>query len=95
MYTLYVYNACMNSIQYTIRNIPEPVDKILRQKAHEQGKSFNKTVVETLEQATVKPKTVAEDLDWFIGKNDLGKGFDEAIERLNNFPNDLDDNFRV
>ncbi|MGI9027236.1 MAG: FitA-like ribbon-helix-helix domain-containing protein [Candidatus Saccharimonadales bacterium] len=80
----------MNSIQYTIRNIPEPVDKVLRQKARTQGKSFNQTVIDTLEQATVKPKKIGHDLDWFIGKGSLGKEFDEAQAWLESLPKDLD-----
>jgi hypothetical protein len=68
MYTFFVYNVGMKRIQYTIRNVPEEVDGILHQKAREQGKSFNQTVVETLQQATIKPKTVGDSLDWFIGK---------------------------
>ncbi len=80
----------MNSIQYTIRNIPEPVDKVLRRKALEEGKSFNQTVVETLEKATVKRKSVVEELDWFIGSGSLDDGFDKAQAWLDSLPMDMD-----
>lgn len=68
MPTLFIYNVGMKRIQYTIRNVPKEVDEILHCKAREQGKSFNRMVVETLEKATIKPKTVGDSLDWFIGK---------------------------
>ena len=90
MYTYIVYNVFMNSIQYTIRNIPEPVDKVLRQKARDQGKSFNQTVVETLEKATVKPKSIAGELGWFIGSGTIDKEFDEAMTWLDSLPNKLE-----
>ena len=32
------YNICM---QYTIRNIPDPLDEALRRAARQQGKSLN------------------------------------------------------
>ena len=35
-------------MQYTIRNIPEPVDTALRRHAREQGKSLNDVAVEAL-----------------------------------------------
>jgi hypothetical protein len=39
------YNNCM---QYTIRNVPTPVDTALRQSARQQGKSLNDVAVEAL-----------------------------------------------
>lgn len=35
-------------MQYTIRNVPEPVDTALRQSARRQGKSLNEVTVEAL-----------------------------------------------
>ncbi len=35
-------------MQYTIRNVPEPVDAALRRSAREQGKSLNDIAVEAL-----------------------------------------------
>jgi plasmid stability protein len=34
--------------QYTIRNIPDRVDRVLRQRARELGKSFNQVALEAL-----------------------------------------------
>ena len=39
------YNNCM---QYTIRNVPEPVDAALRRMARQRGKSLNQVAVEAL-----------------------------------------------
>lgn len=39
------YNECM---QYTIRDIPDNLDKALRQAARQQGKSLNEVAIETL-----------------------------------------------
>jgi hypothetical protein len=39
------YNQCM---QYTLRNVPEIVDAVLRRRAREQGKSLNQVAIETL-----------------------------------------------
>lgn len=35
-------------MQYTIRNVPEALDEILRRAAHEQGKSLNEVAIEAL-----------------------------------------------
>jgi plasmid stability protein len=45
--------------QYTIRNIPDPVDRALRRKARESGKSFNQVALEALTSGageSLKPK---------------------------------------
>lgn len=39
------YNLCM---QYTVRGIPEVVDKAIRERAREEGKSLNEVTVEAL-----------------------------------------------
>lgn len=43
------YNDCM---QYTIRNVPDPLDEALRRKAREQGKSLNEVAIEALARGT-------------------------------------------
>ena len=42
------YNAYMKKLQYTIRDIPPAVDRVIRKRAQRAGKSFNATVVEAL-----------------------------------------------
>ena len=39
------YNRCM---QYTIRNVPDTLDKALRRAARERGKSLNDVAIEAL-----------------------------------------------
>lgn len=82
----------MKSIQYTIRNVPEPVDRLLRQQAKKRGQSFNKTLVTTLKQATgyTEPAKVFHDLDWFIGGKTIDKkSFDKSQAWLDSLPNEL------
>ncbi len=78
-----MYTACMDSIQYTIRNIPKPVDKVLRLRAKKKGQSFNATVVEVLQQATgqTKPTKVYHDLDWLYGSGGIGAEEQKAFEQ--------------
>jgi plasmid stability protein len=45
--------------QYTIRNIPERVDRVLKRRAKETGKSFNQVALEALASGaneSLKPK---------------------------------------
>lgn len=92
MHTIRVYNVCMNSIQYTVRNIPEPVDKVLRDMAARKRQSFNQTVVDALQKATGvggKP-SLHDELDWFIGSNkEHDIQFDTAQKWLDSAPKDL------
>ena len=79
--------------QYTIRSIPEPVDRALKLRAQKTGKSFNYTVVEALERATntKSVKNTYTDLDKFIGIGIADQeSFDKSMEWLNSLPNDLD-----
>lgn len=38
-------------MQYTLRNVPKEVDRALRRRAREQGKSLNEVAVEALAEA--------------------------------------------
>ena len=72
------YNACM---QYTIRNIPKPVDKALRAKARRERKSLNQVIVEAVQEGlglNGKP-TKHRDLDWFAGTWVEDPEFDRII----------------
>jgi len=58
--------------QYTIRNMPAPIDKYLRRLAKQRGRSLNQVIIDELsERAGVtkngKKQTLLESLDWFIG----------------------------
>lgn len=74
----------MSSLQYTIRNIPHSVDKVIRKRAKASGKSFNQTVVDILTLqtfGTVAPPS-DDNFDWLYDKNTLDESFDDAIEEL-------------
>lgn len=91
MYTYLEYTAYMNSIQYTIRNIPEPVDAALRSVARKKGISFNSTVVEALEMAVGANGRQARNtnFDWIIGSGLKDDSFDESMQWLNKLPKDI------
>jgi uncharacterized protein (UPF0128 family) len=74
----------MNSIQYTIRNIPPVVDQVIRKQAKLEGKSFNQTVVDLLSLQTFGTTEPKEDdnFDWLFNTGTLDAGFDEAIADL-------------
>ena len=58
----------MNTVQYTIRNIPEPVNRYLRKKAQLSGKSLNQVIVDELSEKVSEPSAVVGTaLSWFIG----------------------------
>lgn len=73
----------MQPIQYTIRNIPEPVDKALKLQAKHTGKSFNQTVVDALKKAVGTDDKPAKnhDFDWFIHSGVVdGDAFDQVLK---------------
>ncbi|MGH2638189.1 MAG: hypothetical protein ACRDF4_02725 [Rhabdochlamydiaceae bacterium] len=71
------YHACMTTIQYTIRNVPRPVDRYLRKRAQLSGKSLNQIIVEELsEKVTDVSEPVGDSLGWFFGS-----GIDDATLR--------------
>ncbi len=64
----------MSQIQYTIRNIPEPVNRYLRKKSRLSGKSLNQVIIDELSEKIAEPSAnVGTALSWFIGS-----GIDEA-----------------
>lgn len=71
-----------STVQYTIRNIPPALDQALRKRAKQTGKSFNQTVVETLNLQTFgkpEPPRDSGNFDWLFGASTLDQSFDEAI----------------
>ncbi len=81
----------MNKIQYTIRNIPVPVDQVIRKRAAQSGKSFNSTVLEMLTLqtfGTLKPKT-DDNFEWLFNKNTLDGSFDEAQKGISQIDKSL------
>jgi hypothetical protein len=67
--------------QYTIRNIPEPVDRYLRKRAKLSNKSLNQVVIEELSTHVGNgQKNIIESLDWFIGSGGIGDDVIQALE---------------
>lgn len=69
----------MNSIQYTVRNIPEDVDKILRLRTKKNKQNFNKTLVDALSKSA-NIGTQKNDLEWLYGSGGIGKEEQESFE---------------
>jgi plasmid stability protein len=69
-------------MQYTIRDIPEDVDKALRAKAKAEGKSLNQTTVEVLTAAVGigQAKRKYRDLSDLVGSMIRDPEFDRVME---------------
>jgi len=64
----------MRTKQYTVRNIPQPVDRYLRKRAKISGKSLNQVIIDELsEKAGLGIDSLVDPLDWVIGR-----GIDQA-----------------
>lgn len=85
------YNVYMATIQYTIRNIPPSVDKVIRKRSKQTGKSFNQTVVDLLTLQTFGTTEVPSDnnFDWLFNKNTLDQAFDDAIDCMSQVDKEL------
>jgi hypothetical protein len=58
----------MKTVQYTIRNVPDPVNRYLRKKSRLSGKSLNQVIIDELSEKVASPSAnVVDALDWFIG----------------------------
>jgi len=74
----------MTKIQYTIRNIPPAVDRVIRKRSQQSGKSFNQTVLELLSLQTFGTVTPPQEngFDWLYNQRTLDASFDEAVNEL-------------
>jgi plasmid stability protein len=79
MQALQAYSVGM---QYTIRDIPEDVDKALRAKAKAEGKSLNQTAVEVITGALGirQTKRKYRDLSDLVGSMIRDPEFDRVME---------------
>jgi len=65
-------------IQYTIRDVPQEIDAILRRKAAQRAQSLNKVILDELAAATGGHKAKV-DLSDVVGRWTPDEGFDEII----------------
>lgn len=72
------YTECM---QYTIRNVPEYLDAVLRDAARAQGKSLNEVAIEALTRGAGmgESRRRQRDLRDIAGTWQEDPGFDDAI----------------
>jgi len=67
-------------MQYTIRNVPPPLDAALRRSAHEQGKSLNEVAIEALTRgAGLSERWPQRDLSDIAGSWRKDAAFDSAL----------------
>ena len=75
--------AASQTVQYTVRSVPEHVDKVLRRKAHKERRSLNEVLRNALireAEGTDLPERVYNDLDALAGSWVDVPGFDEVIQ---------------
>ena len=65
--------------QYTIRSVPQHVDRALRRRAKETSKSLNQVALEALIQGSGEHTRVYDDLDFLIGS--ISPAEAKAIDR--------------
>jgi hypothetical protein len=74
----------MSSNQYTIRSIPDHVDRELRRRAKQEQRSLNAVVLDALQRAVDLQTTPRQytDLDFLVGCWEEDPAFEEAVARF-------------
>ena len=69
--------------QYTLRDIPPALDRALRERAEQEGKSLNQVAREALRRGVGLPEEqqLSDDLDCLAGSWQDDPAFDEAIRQ--------------
>ena len=78
-----VAKAC----QYTLRNVPVSVDRALRQRAQEQGRSLNAFLLDVLKRevgADGSEPALHRDLDEFVGSWVPDPAVEQALKSMRN-----------
>ena len=77
----HLFSVGMSKIQYTIRKVPEALDRKIRAVAKKGPKSLNTLIIETLEKQFLYPKASPKhtDLNRFSGLWVDDPEFDQAI----------------
>jgi hypothetical protein len=91
MPALILYIAGMKTKQYTIRNVPEPVDRLVRQQAKKTHKSLNAVLLAALERGVGVANEPVEyhDLDELAGSWVADPDFDAAMEAFESIDEEL------
>lgn len=78
-------------MQYTLRNIPTALDRALRERARQQGKSLNQVAVAALARAVGLSETAvrARSLRELVGIWKDDPDFDAALENLHRIDENL------
>ena len=78
------------SMQYTIRAVPDAIDRAVRKRARREAKSLNAVVVEALARGLEldAAPTVHTDLDHLIGTWEEDPGFDRAVATFERIDDD-------
>ena len=81
----------MKSVQYTIRGIPERLDARIRERAAEEGKSLNATVLQVLKAGLGfgADQVRYDDLDDLAGTWVHDPEFDRAVEEMDRIDPEL------
>jgi len=81
----------MKMTQYTIRNIPEQVDRLVRQQAKKTPQSLNSVLVDTLRRGVGAANEPVEyhDLDELAGSWVADPEFDAAMEAFESIDEEL------
>lgn len=84
MQALFTYSACMKTMQYTIRGVPDRLDALLRSRARKEHKSLNTVAIETLERGlgVADEELEFHDMDDLIGTWIEDPGFDAAVKSM-------------
>lgn len=74
----------MSQVRYSIRDVPETLDKKIREAARRGKLSINQLVINALQAVFLdSTKSKAErNLDWFIGKDNIPKEFEETVKDM-------------
>jgi len=68
-----------HAIQYTVRGVPDEVDRVLRDRAARQKISVNQLIIDELTKATIGRRQIADFSD-LVGRWTPDKEFDEIVE---------------
>ena len=94
MHAVYAYIEYMKSThnnQYTIRGIPERINRFLRKKAKEEHKSLNQIVIDCIIRGLglSEDKVYFHDLDDLAGTWKKDPVFDQVIEEMDHIDPEL------